>query len=52
MIWFFTEYPIISGIIYSIVLGLPVGLGTVWTLRSVGEEPKKDDNLWNDEWDL
>ena len=52
MLWFFLEYPIISGLIFSITLGLPVGLSTVWTLRSVGEETEKDETRWDDEWDL
>ena len=41
MLWFLQEYPIISGLIYSIVLGLPVGLATVWGLREFDEPPKK-----------
>ena len=52
MIWFFQEYPIISGMIFSTVLGLPSGLTIVWSLRSIDEEPKKDNNTWDDEWDL
>jgi len=52
MLWFLQEYPIISGLIYSIVLGLPVGLATVWGLREFDEPPKKDEDRWDDEWDL
>ena len=52
MLWFLQEYPIISGLILSIVLGLPTGLGTVWTIRAYHEPPKKDENAWDDEWDL
>ena len=52
VLWFLQEYPIISGLIFSIALGLPVGLSTVWTLRSIGDDPEKDQNAWDDEWDL
>ena len=54
MIWFFLEYPVISGLIFSIILGLPVGLGTVWSIRGFHEDTKmiKDKNVWDDEWDL
>jgi len=52
MVWFFLEYPIISGLLFSVILGLPVGLSTVWSLRGLGEEQKKDENRWDDEWDL
>jgi len=52
MLWFLQEYPIVSGIIYSVVLGLPVGLATVWGLRDYNEAPKNDGNKWDDDWDL
>jgi len=54
MISFFLEYPIISGLIFSIILGLPVGLSTVWSIRGFHEDPDKpkDKNVWDDEWDL
>tara|TARA_R100001460_G_scaffold83824_2_gene124767 strand:- start:884 stop:1045 length:162 start_codon:yes stop_codon:yes gene_type:complete len=52
MIWFFLEYPIISALIYSTVLGLPSGLVIVWGLRDFESPPKKDENIWDDEWDL
>ena len=52
MIWFFLEYPIISGMIYSVVLGLPSGLAIVWSLREFEKPPEKDKTGWDDEWDL
>jgi len=52
VIWFFLEYPIISGLIYSIVLGLPSGLVIVWSLRELKRPPEKDKNLWDEDWDL
>jgi|TARA_R100000995_G_C3468866_1_gene117206 hypothetical protein len=52
MIWFFQEYPIISGLIFSIILGTPSGLAIVWSIRESEDPPVKDKNLWDDEWDL
>jgi len=54
MIWFLQEYPVISGLLFSIVLGLPVGLSTVWSIRGIYEDSAmiKDENAWDDEWDL
>ena len=44
--------PYISGLLISTVLGLPVGLSIVETLREDVGEPKKDENVWDHEWDL
>ena len=52
MISFFLEYPIISGLIYSIVLGLPSGLVIVWSLSDFENPPEKAKTGWDDEWDL
>tara|TARA_R110002110_G_scaffold374400_1_gene584265 strand:+ start:257 stop:418 length:162 start_codon:yes stop_codon:yes gene_type:complete len=52
MIWFFFEYPIISGLIVSIVMGVPLGMDVVWTLRGIEMLPEKDQDVWDDEWDL
>jgi|TARA_R110002020_G_scaffold474825_1_gene707643 hypothetical protein len=52
VIWFFLEYPILSGIIYSVVLGLPSGLAIIWSLREFESPPEKDKNLWDEDWDL
>jgi hypothetical protein len=54
MMWFLQEYPAISGLIFSIILGLPVGLSTVWSIRGFHDDPERprDENVWDDEWDL
>jgi len=52
MIWFFLEYPVVSGVIYSVVLGLPSGLAIVWSLREFNKSPEKDDSLWDEDWNL
>jgi hypothetical protein len=52
VIWFFLEYPIMSGLVYSVVLGLPSGLAIVWSLREFENPAEKDKNLWDEDWDL
>jgi hypothetical protein len=52
VIWLFLEYPIVSGLVYSIVLGLPSGLAIVWSLREFERPPEKDNSLWDEDWDL
>ena len=50
--WFMTLNPYISGLLISIVLGLPVGLSIIDSFRGIEGEPKKDENVWDSEWDL
>ena len=50
--WFFQEYPIISGLIFSIILGTPSGLAVIWGIREAEEPPAKNKDRWDDEWDL
>ena len=33
-------------------IGLPTALSIIETLREDAGEPKKDENVWDDEWDL
>jgi hypothetical protein len=44
--------PYISGLLISTILGLPTGLSIVETLREDAGEPKKDENVWDHEWDI
>ena len=50
--WFMTLNPYISGLLISIVLGLPVGLSITDSFREIEGEQKKDENVWDSEWDL
>ena len=44
--------PYLSGLLLSVIIGLPTGLSIVETLREDVGEPQKDDNVWDNEWDL
>jgi hypothetical protein len=44
--------PYISGLLISTVLGLPVGLSIIDSFREIEGEPKKDENVWDHEWDI
>ena len=52
MVWFLQEYPAMSGLLLSILIGLPTGMSVVWALRDLDKPPEKDENTWDDEWDL
>ena len=44
--------PYISGLLLSTILGLPTALSIIDSLRENDGEPKKDENVWDHEWDL
>ena len=44
--------PYISGLLLSMVIGLPTALSIIETLREDAGEPEKDENRWDSEWDL
>jgi hypothetical protein len=44
--------PYLSGLLLSVIIGLPTGLSIVETLREDAGEPKKEENRWDSEWDL
>jgi len=50
--WFMELNPYISGLLLSTLIGLPTGLSIIETLREDAGQPKKDENVWDDEWDL
>ena len=50
--WFMELNPYVSGLLLSTIIGLPTGLSIIETLREDGSEPKKDENVWDHEWDL
>ena len=50
--WFMELNPYLSGLLLSIIIGLPTGLSIVETLREDAGQPKQDDNAWDNEWDL
>ena len=50
--WFMERNPYISGLLLSTLIGLPTALSIIETLREDRNEPKKDENVWDHEWDL
>ena len=45
-------YPYAGGLLFAILLGLPTGYSVVWTLRDIKNPPVKDENKWDEDWDL
>ena len=50
--WFMELNPYISGLLLATILGLPTALSIIDSLRENDGEQKKDENVWDDEWDL
>ena len=44
--------PYISGLLLATILGLPTSLSIIDSLRENDGEQKKDENVWDSEWDL
>jgi len=50
--WFMELNPYISGLLISTIIGLPVGLSIIDSLREIEGEQKEDENTWDSEWNL
>ena len=50
--WFMKLNPNISGLLLSTILGLPTALSIIDSRREIDGEQKKDENVWDSEWDL
>lgn len=50
--WLITLNPFISGLVLSILLGLPTGLSVIETFRSLENDEEKEVDTWDSEWDL
>ena len=44
--------PYISGLLLATILGLPTALSIIDSFRGIEGEQKKDENVWDSEWDL
>ena len=45
-------HPYAGGLFFAIVLGLPTAYSVIWTLRDIKNPPVKDENKWDEDWDL